>query len=150
MYQVLGLVFVVAGCGVICGALLLARTRRRVAGRGERVCLRLAVAGQAVLLLGTLITFLTESDLAFLALMVPGMLLVLIGSTALGVSLIRHRAGPVATRWLLVAAVPVYLVLSTVGGHNAIGLLAVFAAWAALGWATLRGTPAVAPVVAAA
>ncbi len=138
MYQVLGLVLAVAITGPVCGVLLLARSRRGLAGRGERVCRRLAVAGYGLLGFGTLVVFLTGSDLGFLALMVPGMLLTLVGSTALGASLVRHRAGPPATRLLLVLSIPVYLLLSTAAGHNAIGLLGVFAAWGAAGIAHSR------------
>jgi hypothetical protein len=141
MYQALGLTFVVAGAGMVCGALLLGRLRRGAAARGERVCRRLVVGAQTVLLVGTLTVFLTGSDLAFLALMVPGMLLTLVGSTALGISLLRHRARPVATGVWLATAVPVFITLSTLAGHNAIGLLAVVAAWATLGWSTLRRRP---------
>ena len=70
------------------------------------------------------------------------MLLPLVGSTALGISMLRHRAGPPAARVLLAGAVPGFLLVSTVGGHNAVGMVAVFAAWAVVAWSVLRaGAP---------
>jgi len=54
----------------------------------------------------------------FLALMVPGMLISTIGSTVLGIALMRARYLPRVTAWLLALVFPLAFVGSAVLGHN--------------------------------
>ena len=139
-----GLLLAAAPPGLVAGALLLRSTRRGRAGRGEGICTSLALAAYGLLAVATAVVFATPwTDVAFLVLLLPGMLLTLLGSTALGVVLLRRRAAPAATSWLLAAAVPAFAAVSTAVGHNAAGLVPVFAAWAVLGASVLRrGVPA--------
>ncbi len=89
-------------------------------------------------------------DVVYLGLMVPGMLLSVIGSTVLGVALVRGGHTPRLTAWLLVLALPLLVLGSGVGGHNGLGLVPLFVAWGATGARLLRagrplgvGAPAV-------
>ena len=68
---------------------------------------------------------------AFIGLILPGLMLSLIGSTVLGVALIRAGYRPRLTAWLLTVAFPLWIVGSFIIGHNSIGLVPLFIAWAA-------------------
>lgn len=142
VYQVYGLVLSVSAVGLVCGAVALARTRRGQARRGERICVRVAIAGYALMVLGTLSTFLVPdgglADLSYLGLLVPGMLMTLLGTTAVGIAMLRRRVGPMAARVLLTAAIPGFALVSTIGGHNAVGMSFVFAGWATVAWWLMR------------
>jgi hypothetical protein len=70
-------------------------------------------------------------DFAFLALMIPGMLISLIGSTMLGASLLRGGYLPRLTAWILALSFPLMILGSVVLGHNSLGILPWFVAWAA-------------------
>jgi len=71
-------------------------------------------------------------DVVFLSLMLPGAISV-IGSTVLGIGLLRNRYEPRITVGLLLLAFPSMLVLSTLLGHNSLALLPLFLAWAVTG-----------------
>jgi hypothetical protein len=73
-------------------------------------------------------------DLAFMAFMLPGLLVSLIGSTWLGVVLLRSGYAPRLTAWLLALAIPLWLVGNIGFGHNSIGIVPLFVAWAVTGW----------------
>ena len=120
--------------------------------RVERIGWRVMLTGYLVALTGVtlvsalLIPFSPSSDavdVAFLALMVPGTLLSTFGSTMLGISLLRGRWQPRATGWLLAIAFPFWFVVSIVLGHNGLGMLAMFLAWAWYGRAVLLASPGI-------
>ncbi|WP_369070276.1 hypothetical protein [Kineococcus terrestris] len=126
-----------------------ARRERRPATRVERGSWVVVVVGAGLSLAGVALvggvlsadpTGSPVVDLAYLSLMLPGQLLVLTGSTVLGVSLLRSRWAPRAAAWWLAAALPLALVLSTVLGHNSFGMLPLFLAWGVRGAHVLRGT----------
>ena len=73
-------------------------------------------------------------DVAFFALMVPAMVIDVVGSTLLGIALLRKSYEPRMTAWLLVLVLPSMLVLPVVLGNLSLGLLVVLIAWAATGW----------------
>jgi hypothetical protein len=86
-------------------------------------------------------------DIIFLALMVPGMAISAIGSTVLGIGLLRNRYQPRATAVLLALALPSLLVIPDLLGHNSLGLLPLFLAWGITGYqlwqqGRLRRSPA--------
>jgi TRAP-type uncharacterized transport system fused permease subunit len=109
---------------------------------GGRWGWRLALSGYALFAVGLLAAALLQVhpstagalDVAFVAAMMPGLLLSLIGSTALGVALLRARHRPRVTAWLLVLCIPLWVLGGLVLGHNSLGLLPLFAAWAATAW----------------
>jgi hypothetical protein len=118
--------------------------------RSERIGWGIALTGYTMFGIGLLVVALgllggdssvPLVDAAFMAAMVPGLLLSLIGSTILGVVFLRSGYPPRLTAWLLALALPLWLVGSVVLGHNGIGLLPLFLAWAATGrqWRTAAG-----------
>ena len=118
-------------------ALAVAR-RRRPAGL-ERVWWWIALLGYAwfaagLLGFGLLAGLLPPTDAVmdgiFLAGMLPGLLVSLIGSTLLGVGMLRRRDPDRGAAWLLALAVPLWLFANLVLGHNSIGLLPLMWAWA--------------------
>jgi len=133
-----------------------ARSRRRAESGGfERWSWRIALAGYGLATIGlsaAFVVLLGDSapngnalNVVFLALMLPGMMLSVIGSTVLGIALLRARYAPRLTAWLLALAFPLMLVGSAVIGHNSIGMVPLFVAWAATGlrlWRADDGAPA--------
>jgi hypothetical protein len=81
-------------------------------------------------------------DVAFVVVMLPAIAIDAIGSTLLGIALLRNGYRPRITAWLLVLAFPSIAVISMVLGNFALGLLTVLAAWATTGWRLWRADPA--------
>jgi hypothetical protein len=143
---------------VLFGGLLLCATvvhgQARPGGGLERWGWRLALTGYRVLAVALLVAFVVlipESDggglnVVYLALLVPGMLLSVVGSTVLGIALVRAGYRPRATAWLLALALPLMLTGSDLLGHNSLGLVPLFVAWAVTGHKLWRegGAPAAA------
>ena len=75
----------------------------------------------------------TAVNTVFLVLLMPGMLLSLIGTTMLGIALLRNRDTPRLTAWLLKLAVPFMIVGIGVLGHIGLGMLPLFIAWGIAG-----------------
>lgn len=122
---------------VLCA--LAAKSRRHVpAGRWERWGWRLALVGYTLLALGVVLVLPGFLEVAFLALVVPGLFLGTIGSTVLGVALIRTSYRPRLTAWLLTLSVPLWLVGSDVLGHNSLGVVPLLVAWGVTGWRLWR------------
>lgn len=118
--------------------------------RLERAAWNTTISGYAIFLAGGTTMALallptrpddTVVDVAFMALMVPGMLLSVLGSTALGISLLRGAFRPRATAWLLAFTVPFLALGSGILGHNSLGLVPWFAAWAIAAWRWPADTP---------
>jgi hypothetical protein len=110
--------------------------------RLERRSWRIALAGYTLSTVALITAFLALMggsaageilNLVYLALLLPGMLLSVIGSTVLGIALLRARFTPKLTAWLLTLAFPLMLLGSDVLGHNSLGLIPLFVAWAATG-----------------
>jgi hypothetical protein len=126
---------------------------RRPADSGglERWAWRLALAGYALGAVGSLaaVAALVDGspenivvDVAFYGLMLPAILCDAIGSTMLGVALLRNRYRPRITAWLLVLTFPSITVLATLLGNFGLGMLPVLGAWGVSGWRLWRaGTP---------
>jgi hypothetical protein len=74
----------------------------------------------------------------FIALIIPGILVSTIGSTLLGIALIRSRYTPRLTPWLLAFAFPLWICDSIVIGHNSVGLTPMLVAWGVSGWRLFR------------
>ena len=62
----------------------------------------------------------------------------IIGSTLLGIALIRLSYRPSVTPWLLAFAIPFWLCGSIVIGHNSVGLTPMLIAWGITGWRLFR------------
>jgi hypothetical protein len=118
---------------------LAVRARRAQQTRPEVWGWRIALVGYGLLALGVILAPPSAAlNVVFFALIVPGLLLGTIGSTVLGIALLRSSYRPRLTAWLLALAVPLWLVGSDVLGHNSLGLIPLFVAWAATGWRLAR------------
>lgn len=111
--------------------------------RSERVGWRITLTGYGLFGVGLLVvaivlvagdTSVALADAVFLGAMFPGLLLGLIGSTVLGIVFVRSGYRPCVTAWLLALAIPLWILGSFVLGHNGLGILPLFVAWAATGW----------------
>jgi len=127
------------------------RTRRRQPPtRLERWGWRLALLGHfliglglamvAVVLIGAAPTS-AIPNMLFLSLIAPGLFLGTVGSTLLGIRFLRSAYHPRLTAWLLALAFPLWIVGSDVLGHNSLGLIPLFVAWAITGWHIWRSMP---------
>jgi hypothetical protein len=127
-------------------AALAARSRRPAqVTRPERWGWRLALAGYTFLSVGVIVAPPGDAlNLVFFALIVPGLVLSTIGSTTLGIALLRARYRPRLTAALLAISLPFWFFGADVIGHNSPGLLPLFFAWGATGWRLWRSGPGVA------
>jgi hypothetical protein len=127
------------------------RARRPAArGRLERLGWRMALFGYGFGIVGLIVAsmiLVTGSsagntiDVVFLALMVPAMAIDVVGSTVLGIALLRDGYEPKLSAWLLALVLPSMLVVPGVLGNLSLGLLPVFVAWAAAGLQLWREGP---------
>lgn len=134
---------------VLCARAMRAQ-RPASSGRLERWGWRISLAGYGLVTVGllaaaaVLVGGSVESDalnVAFLSLLLPGLLVSVLGSTVLGIALVRNHYAPKLTAWLLALAFPLLLVGSVVLGHNSLGLVPLFVAWAASGRQLWRVEP---------
>jgi hypothetical protein len=126
------------------------RRRRVVAKRSERWGWRVVLTGyglgtMGIVLAGLVLVFSSPTsdalNVVFLSLMLPGMLISAIGSTWLGISLLRSpdRFTPRATAWLLAIAFPAMAVIPAILGHNSLGMLPMVLAWGVAGAGLWKG-----------
>lgn len=142
-YQLFALLFPAV---VLC-AWVVRTQRRQPQTRLERWGWRLALLGYFLLGLGlAAIAILSIAaaaasailNILYLSLIAQGLLLGTVGSTLLGIALLRAADRPRLTVWLLALAFPLWMVGSDVLGHNSLGLVPLFLAWAATGWRLWR------------
>jgi hypothetical protein len=119
------------------------RSRRAGTMRtGERWAWRIALTGYVLMAAGAFVSYWTPFvDVGFALFTVPGLLVMLVGSTALGVALLRARVRPSATGWLLALQIPLLIGFSSVGSFST-GALPLLVAWGIAGWRLWRGVPA--------
>jgi hypothetical protein len=123
--------------------------------RSERLGWRIALTGYGLFGTGILLVAVLLAsgasgalvDVGFVALMIPGLLLSVIGSTVLGVVLLRTGHQPRLTGWLLAFSLPLLVIGSAVVGHNGFGILPLMIAWAATGarWRAADAAPPLEP-----
>lgn len=106
--------------------------------RGE--AFRIGLVGYALLLVGAVVEYWTPYlDFGFTAFSAPGLLLTLLGSTLLGIALLRGDAVARAGSWLLALSIPLVLGMTALVGHLSGGLLPLDLAWIVLGlWLSSR------------
>lgn len=139
VYALYSSVLLLSFPAVILVALATQGQRIAAASRPERWGWRIALVGY--LLFGSgglamaflLLTSVADPvvDVVFLSMMIPGLLLSLSGSTVLGITFVRSRHHPRLTSWLLALAFPLWVAGSFGFGHNSLGLVPLFIAWAA-------------------
>ncbi len=134
VYKTYGKVYSIVVLGLVLGFLALWARRAGQAQGVERWGFRIALVGYPLFLLGAVVEYWTPYlDFGFLAFSAPGFLLTLIGSTLLGIGLLRRAAAPRFGAWLLALAVPLALVLTGLSGHLSGGLVGLDLAWIVLG-----------------
>jgi hypothetical protein len=121
--------------------------RRRTESRLERWGWRLTLPAYSLLALGLAsvsVMLISESpsskilDFAYMPLVFPGIVFGTIGSTVLGIGLLRSAYEPRLTAWLLALVFPLWILGDFVIGHNSLGLVPLFVAWGATGWRLFR------------
>jgi hypothetical protein len=121
---------------------LAVRARRARDTRTERVGWRIALTGYSIAcagLAGAFLCLIVGSpaegvlDIVFVALLLPGMFLSAIGSTVLGIALLRSHYTPRVTSWLLTLAFPSMVAVPELLGHNSLGMVPMMVAWGATG-----------------
>jgi hypothetical protein len=112
----------------------------------ERWGWRIALPGYVLMTCGVVFTYWTPwwMDVAFLVLAPPGLLLTLVGSTVLGIALLRRRFAPRASAWLLALVIPLFAALGQAVSFGG-ALMPVVVAWALVGWRLARPATADAP-----
>ena len=139
VYTTYGKAALLIVAGFTAGLFALRATRSSTARGVERWGLRIATVGYPLLLIGVLVEYWTPYlEIGYLLLSVPGLLLTLLGSTLLGVGLVRERAGPPAARWLFALSLPLVVLASAIIGHFTAGLLVLDLAWIVTGAAFVR------------
>lgn len=147
VYSTYALIFALLFGGVVACALV-TRRRRSPRNGSERWAWRIALIGYGLFCAGLLVVSLMllvvtpdagAVNAVFLIAVFPGILLSVIGSTVLGIALVRAGYRPRLAAWLLTLAFPLWVIGSFVIGHNSIGMVPLFLAWGAQGWALRRG-----------
>ncbi|CAN5590885.1 hypothetical protein BH23ACT7_BH23ACT7_08860 [soil metagenome] len=155
VYNTYTLIMALMFPAVIAVALATRAQRPELRKRSERVGWRIALTGYGlfgagVLLVAVMVISAAPDalvDAGFMALMIPGMLLSMIGSTILGIVFLRTGHQPRLTGWLLACSLPLLIVGSAVVGHNGFGILPLMIAWAATGsrWRAADNAPPIEP-----
>lgn len=119
---------------------LVVRARREPTSGAETWGWRFAAVGYLTLTAAMLGEFWSPwLEESFAVLGIPGLLLSLVGSTTLGIALLRRGFRPRATSWLLLLSIPLMLVLSNLVSLGA-ALLPVLWAWGLVGRAPVTET----------
>ncbi len=154
VYLTYGKVFAPIAGTFLLGLLALHAHQARRAGRLERWGFRVLVVGLA---LGSLSAFVeywvgpalgsaTVTDMAFMLLSLPGMLLMLLGSPLFGLGTLRAHVVPRLGAWLLILGLlPFGIVLNLVLGHFSSMLLLFGLGWMIIGYHLWSHQPAPAP-----
>ena len=154
VYALYSLIFVVALPILPIAAWTVRRWRLSTSaevGRGERIVSMVVTVAWACFTLGLGIAVIalqfdpahadgsSVTNIAFLSLMLPGMLIALLASTGLGFIWLRKGVKPRLGAVLLMLALPLWILGSLVMGHNSLGITPQVVAWALLIWPI--GTP---------
>jgi hypothetical protein len=87
-----------------------------------------------IAILGVVVEYwLQQVDVGF-AIGAPGLVVLLVGLTLLGIGMLRARAAPRAGSWLLALSIPLLLACMLLIGHLSAGLVPLDLAWIVLGW----------------
>jgi hypothetical protein len=141
--------FAVLFPAVLLCALVVHRRRPAARSRLERWGWRIALFGYALASVGLGAAFVVliagsvagdALNVVFLGVMLPAMLFSVLGSTVLGIALLRAGYRPKLTAWLLALAFPSMLAIPGLLGHNSLGMLPIFVAWGLTGLRLWRPT----------
>jgi hypothetical protein len=124
--------------GYLAGLLALHALQASRAGGLEKWGFGVALVGSVLLVVGLISAFWVGAvDFSYLAFLVPGQLVMLVGWTLFGIGTLRAKVAPRLGAWLLiVGGLPGFIVIALVlGQHNSMGWLLVALAWIVLGYA---------------
>ena len=124
--------------GYLAGLLALHALQASRAGGLEKWGFGVALVGSVLLVVGLISAFWVGGlDFSYLAFLVPGQLVMLVGWTLFGIGTLRAKVAPKLGAWLLiVGGLPGYIVIAQVSGqHNSMGWLLVALGWIVLGYA---------------
>jgi hypothetical protein len=140
VYLTYGKVFTFVTAGWIAGILLLHARQAARGGRLERWGFRLALIGSALAFAGSIVAYWVGSvwwdatSVAFIAFMIPSLLLFGIGYPLFGAGTLRARVAPRLGASLLIAGgLPGIALLTALLGQITMGLLLVNLGWVVLG-----------------
>lgn len=137
VYRTYGKVFVVVAVGFVAGLYGLRAVRKGFASGIEMWGARVAAIGYPLLVLGALGEYWGPEDWldpSFMFLSAPGLLLSLVGSTLLGIGMIRRKFSSRLGAWLLALSIPLLILFLALWGHIPMGLIPLDVAWIAIGW----------------
>ena len=145
VYMTYGRLVSLVTLGFMAGLLALHARQASQAGRLEKWGFGVTFAGVALSIVGFIGTLWLGSiwaglmDVAFLAFLFPGQVLMMFGWTLFGVGTLKANVAPRLGAWLLIAGgLPGFFVItSLLGQHNSMGILLVFLAWVVLGYSLL-------------
>ena len=142
VYLTYGRVYLLVVLAFLLGLVsLLARRARELQGL-ERWSFGIALVGYALLVAGAVVEYWTPYiGFGFMAFSGPGVLVALLGSTLLGIALLRRRAVPRGGAWLLALSIPLLFGMLVLVGHLSAGLLPLDLAWLVIGWWVWSVTP---------
>lgn len=143
VYRTWGKLGLVAVLGLALGLVGLWSSRRQPAGPSERWGFRIALVGYWLVVVGFITEYWTPYlDFGFNAFTGPGTLVALVGSTILGIALLRRRSPLGPARSLLALAIPLTFAMVALFGHLSAGLVPLELAWILVGLRLLREPPA--------
>lgn len=115
---------------VVCAVTVWRRSRRTGAPRWPW---RITLVGYGFLTAGVLGTYWTPwLEQSFAVLVVPGVLISAVGSTVLGIALLRRGFRPRGSAWLLALWIPLFILLSSITSMG-VAVLPMVWAWALAG-----------------
>jgi hypothetical protein len=150
VYMTYGKVVSLVALGFLAGLVALHARQTSRAGRLEKWGFRVTFGGVALSIVGFIGTLWLGSiwpglmDIAFLAFLFPGQVLMMIGWSLFGVGTLMANVAPRLGAWLLiVGGLPGFFVItSLLGQHNSMGLMLIFLAWVILGYSLFSETSA--------
>jgi hypothetical protein len=134
VYVTYGKIIIVPAAGFLLGLVAVRAALPAVTARLVRWGFRISIVGNVLVLVGLVIEYWLELvDLGF-AIDFPAFLILLAGSTMLGIGMLRERSAPRVGAWLLALAIPLVLGCTLLIGHLSAGLIPLDLAWIVLGW----------------
>jgi hypothetical protein len=129
VYLTYGKVFTLAFAGMLCGLVALRRTDAADAGR-FRWAWKVGVAAYALALLGIIGEYWSPwSNLAFVGLSLPSILLLFVVSPFLGARMLKQRIGSRAGAWMVALTMPGIIAMTALGGHLGFAVIWLSVAW---------------------
>jgi hypothetical protein len=150
VYLTYGKAFALAFGGMLCALLALRRADPRSDGR-FRWAWTAGIAAYGLAIVGIIGEYYTPwSDVAFVALSVPSILLLFVVSPFLGARLLKQRIGSRVGAWMVALSMPGIIGASVLGGHLGFAVIWLSAAWMLHARSLRELRPSPAPLAAAA